>query len=93
LLPCDGEVDGVLPLPPVPEALLFPVPGEAPPPEPPFTPFVAVGKLLVAPPPPPADVLALNTEFEPLVPFTPPTVEPVPPAPTVTVNAVPIAKD
>ena len=63
LLPCDGEVDGVLPdppAPPVPPLLLF----EPPPPEPPLPPFLVYA---FAPKPPPAEVILENTELPPAV--------------------------
>jgi hypothetical protein len=81
LFPCGGLDGGVFPVPPEPGAL-------APPPEPPFAPEV-----FPPPPPPPADVIELNTEFEPLAPLQLEHLgTPAPPAPTVTGKAVPLVK-
>ena len=40
-------------------------------------------------PPPPVDVMAPKTEFDPLVPFAAAEVEPAPPAPIVTETDAP----
>ena len=79
LFPCDGEVDGVFPAPPV----VPPVP-RAPEPEPPEIPFpVAFPK--PGPRPPPLEVMELKTEFDPEVELSALPDPAEPPAPTVTV--------
>ena len=76
MLPCDGEVEGVLPVPPI--AL-----DSAPPPaDPPFAPIGVVDH--VPPDPPPADVIDEKTELEPFA-LRVSVFVPAAPAPTVTV--------
>jgi hypothetical protein len=83
LLPCDGDVEGVLPKPPdeVPSTLEEP----PPPPEPPFNPFFKPEFCPYPPAPPPVDVIVENTLSLPfgLVSLLLPA--PAPPAPTVIV--------
>ena len=80
LLPCEGLVTGVFPVPPIVPPPIFP----APPPEPPFAP-VPNPPLKVPPPPPPAEVMVENVEFTPLSPTAAALADfPAPPPPTVT---------